>query len=91
MSELDDLDGITGASIFKPMRNTKRRYSHPHRHSCHAGHPFTDDNLYISPKGMRQCRTCNREAHKRRENERRAEKLEAMLIALLKEDNVEIS
>lgn len=28
---------------------------------CPAGHPFTDENTYITPYNSRQCRTCKRE------------------------------
>ncbi len=27
---------------------------------CHQGHPLTGDNVYITPKGARSCRTCSR-------------------------------
>lgn len=27
---------------------------------CGSGHPLTDDNLYISPAGVRYCRPCRR-------------------------------
>ena len=27
---------------------------------CKQGHPFSGDNLYVSPKGQRLCRTCVR-------------------------------
>ena len=30
---------------------------------CPHGHPYTDDNLYINPKGHRLCRTCNKQRH----------------------------
>lgn len=32
---------------------------------CHKGHPFDDENTYITPKGKRMCRACNREAQRR--------------------------
>lgn len=28
---------------------------------CHRGHPFEGENLYLHPKGFRECRTCARE------------------------------
>ncbi len=28
---------------------------------CPKGHPYTGDNLYINPRGSRNCRTCRRE------------------------------
>lgn len=30
------------------------------KEECHRGHPLSGDNLYISPKGVRQCRACNK-------------------------------
>lgn len=31
---------------------------------CKAGHPLAGENLYVDPRGRRQCRTCRREASK---------------------------
>lgn len=33
--------------------------------NCINGHPYSDDNTYINPKGGRICRVCLREAQKR--------------------------
>jgi hypothetical protein len=30
---------------------------------CKRGHPLSGDNLYVSPKGFRQCRMCSRSNH----------------------------
>ena len=30
-----------------------------HRNDCHLGHSLVGDNLYINPRGERQCRACN--------------------------------
>lgn len=32
---------------------------------CKSGHKFTPSNTYITPKGFRQCRTCQRERMER--------------------------
>lgn len=44
------------------------------RTHCPKGHPYTDDNLYVYPKGNRACRQCRREAgvrfRQRRKNAR---------------------
>ena len=32
---------------------------------CHNGHPFDAENTYITPRGKRMCRACNREAQRR--------------------------
>ncbi len=30
---------------------------------CKHGHPYNEANTYVSPKGRRSCRACNRERH----------------------------
>jgi hypothetical protein len=38
---------------------------------CPKGHPYNDENTYVSPKGIRNCRTCGTEnARKRRERKK---------------------
>lgn len=32
---------------------------------CRKGHALVGDNLYVCPKGKRECKTCRREASKR--------------------------
>ena len=31
---------------------------------CPHGHPYSGDNLYVSPRGQRFCMICNREKHR---------------------------
>lgn len=38
-----------------------RRPAEPKTH-CIRGHEFSGDNLYVTPKGNRQCKTCRRDA-----------------------------
>lgn len=44
--------------------NTLRSTSHiaqiAARQTCPSGHPYTPENLYVSPRGYRVCRTCSR-------------------------------
>ena len=37
---------------------------------CYKGHPFSEENTYVSPKGERYCRTCGvaREARRNRDH-----------------------
>jgi integrase/recombinase XerD len=35
------------------------------RPACGKGHPFTDANTYVTPKGHRECRTCRRDCQAR--------------------------
>ncbi len=38
---------------------------------CPHGHPYSDDNLIVTLEGWRRCRTCRREADRRRQPRRR--------------------
>ena len=33
--------------------------------TCRHGHPWTPENIYIDPRGRRQCRACRRETSRR--------------------------
>lgn len=37
---------------------------------CPRGHPYSGDNLYLSPKGARFCRECRRQRHRQYDNAR---------------------
>jgi hypothetical protein len=39
-------------------QNTSRYYDE--MTSCRAGHPYTDENTWVSKNGFRYCRTCSR-------------------------------
>lgn len=48
--------------------NVRRGKSHEvnrKKTHCPQGHPYSGDNLYVSPKGYRACRTCQREGMQR--------------------------
>lgn len=51
--------------IVTPHENTLRGDSPAARHArqtaCVRGHPFTEENTWLSASGRRGCRTCNRE------------------------------
>lgn len=34
------------------------------RETCREGHPYTDENVYVDPKGRRSCKICRRIRHK---------------------------
>lgn len=36
-----------------------RRGERTHRGHCPQGHPYSGENLYVSPQGHRRCRACN--------------------------------
>lgn len=38
--------------------------------ACPSGHPYDGENLYLTPKGERRCRTCHREQNRRYEQNR---------------------
>lgn len=59
--------------IGTPSENNKdavERDRHANRNTrkteCQRGHPLEGDNLYVTPSGRRQCRTCRREADRAR-------------------------
>ncbi len=43
---------------------------------CKRGHPFDEENTYITPQGWRQCRECHRAKMRRRADARRFTRLE---------------
>lgn len=53
-----------------PKENSARIPKHlfdtrSHRTHCPQGHPYDDENTYLSPEGWRRCRQCVRDAGKR--------------------------
>ena len=58
-----------GARRLARLEEAEKRLSNVRRHGyCKYGHPMDGENLYVSPHGVRQCRTCN----KRRDGKRKA-------------------
>lgn len=50
---------------------------HPNSRMTHcrrAGHPFDLANTYITPKGNRMCRACNRDAQRRYQSRKKGQK-----------------
>jgi hypothetical protein len=47
---------LRGESL--PARNARKTH-------CPQGHPYDEENTYVSPRGWRQCRTCIRERMRR--------------------------
>jgi hypothetical protein len=57
-----------------PQRiNQARSPNHGSRltHCRRGGHPLSGDNLYTTPAGLRQCKTCRRETQRRHDRKRR--------------------
>jgi hypothetical protein len=49
-----------------PQINTQRRSDRRARNRfCPQGHPLYGDNLYIDPRGNRQCRVCRKVAYRK--------------------------
>jgi hypothetical protein len=70
------LEPVTGRDNTLRGNSVSRRNAE--KTHCLRGHPLSGDNLYVSPAGDRNCRTCQRAKHKRRnqalkEERRRAE------------------
>lgn len=63
--------GTQSENMFDAWRNGGREGRvEPH---CKNGHPFTEDSLYIHPKGYKICRVCHREANQRYTARKRGE------------------
>jgi hypothetical protein len=49
---------------------------------CPAGHPYDEANTYMHPRGIRCCRACSAERHKRRNERLKRERHEARAISV---------
>jgi len=49
----------------KNLRSTSPSAVNAVKSSCVHGHPLTGPNLYVTPNGRRQCRTCRRTASRK--------------------------
>jgi hypothetical protein len=54
----DHLEPVT------PQENTRRSDGNGRKACCPAGHSYSGNNLYITPRGHRQCRICKASAHR---------------------------
>jgi hypothetical protein len=54
-------------------RANKGRYVNQKKTHCPEGHSYSGGNLYISPSGYRNCRSCRQEATRRFNERKRAE------------------
>jgi len=45
-----------------------------HGKTCRNGHPWTEENIYVSPKGIRACRICRAKNARKGEEKRKAAK-----------------
>lgn len=59
MSDLEDLEDITGAMVFT---GPHARWSQPFGEACKNGHPWTPKSTRWTkgPRPQRQCRECHR-------------------------------
>lgn len=48
------------------LRGVGRTAIHKRQTHCKRGHPFSGDNLRVTARGWRDCRTCNRERMRER-------------------------
>ena len=51
--------------VVLPIVNTHRGYTNATKTHCPQGHPYSGENLYLSPRGYRQCRECVRKSQMR--------------------------
>lgn len=43
----------------------KKRHRESRKSICPHGHPYSEDNTYVDPRGRRQCRVCRATANRR--------------------------
>lgn len=53
-----------------------RRSSHQQKSYCMYGHPYTEENIYRSPRGDRSCIKCRRERERAYADKKKAERAE---------------
>jgi hypothetical protein len=59
------LEGWYRSRGIRPPRRPQR-VPQGQRTACPAGHPYDETNTWVSVKGWRYCRTCNRERQAQR-------------------------
>jgi hypothetical protein len=57
--------GATASSVNQCLRKLgvsrrNQQESHPLQAQCKRGHSLTDENVYVTPQGIRSCRQCRR-------------------------------
>jgi hypothetical protein len=57
------------------MEAFKAGYYHRIREARRVDHPYEGDNLYVSPKGVKNCRACGRAVAKRIKRQKREKRL----------------
>lgn len=62
MSDLDDLDEMTGQTWMPPrvLRKRRRLAAGTQKTHCTRGHELTPDNFYLGSNGARNCKRCQR-------------------------------
>ncbi len=54
--------GTQSDNIRDAVRNGTHRSAMREKTKCKWGHEFTEENIYVDPRGRRRCRTCRRES-----------------------------
>jgi hypothetical protein len=69
----DHLEAVTASEnmLRSPLVG---RYKRNLPDNCPHGHPYAGDNLYVDPRGHRECRTCRRQALARHNNRKKEQK-----------------
>lgn len=73
----DHLEAVTTKENI--LRGTCPPAINSKKTSCASGHAFTEENIYITPNGRRNCRECRRIACQKYESRKRI-RLEAVLL-----------
>lgn len=72
-----------------PVTHAENIYRSPfiHRDRCINDHAYTADNTYLSPRGKRNCRACNREAVRTYQARKQAAVIVAEALATTTEES----
>lgn len=62
----------TLAAYYEQKAARPAKLPKPPRETCKNGHPWTPENLYVTPSGLEKCRECSRERNRRHEAKRKA-------------------
>lgn len=56
---------------YKQSRRDPTKIAHADKTHCPQGHEYTEENTYVSKRGSRTCRTCQKEAQVRYQNKKK--------------------
>lgn len=71
---VEQLAADTDGPLTEATRPGGRRRGRPRKSHCLHGHPYSGENVYVDPQGVRHCRACGRRRNEQARVKRRAER-----------------